>query len=233
MASQGHGSQQSNTAPWGAQGPYLRYMFRQAKSLYQNDPFSYYPGQTVAGFTPDQLQAQNLAAYRAQNDPLLGASESGLMDTMSGKYLNPDSNPNLGYYTQRAFQSALPQFDKQAEASGRYGSDAWATGKATTMADIVGNIYGGAYNQERANQMQAYQAAPQVAQQDWNDISNLAAVGQEQQNMNQANINADMQKYQYNQIAPWQQLGELQGAIQGNYGGTVQGYGHQSSFGKS
>jgi hypothetical protein len=213
----------SATAPWKAQQPYLKDLMSQAQQL-TSVPMQYYPGQTIAGFTDAQTQAQQEALTRANaGSPLLSGAQQGVQDTMSGKYLNPDSNPYLNYYTDRAFQKALPQFDNTAVAAGRYGSDAWGVGKGTTMADITGNIYGGAYNAERANQMAAYGMAPGLAAQDYADIAQKAAVGQEQQSMNQAQIDAARQKYEWGQAEPYNRLGAYQGLVTGNYGSQVAG----------
>ena len=222
MGGSSHGTSTSQTNPWKPQQPYLKDVFKRASSLY-NTPMQYYGGQTYADFTPEQSQAQDWASRRAlAGSDLTRGAQQGVADTMSGKYLNPDTNPYLGYYTDRAFQKAVPQFDSSAVSAGRYGSDAWGTGKGALMGDIAGNIYGGAYNNERANQMAAYQAAPALANQDYADISKLAAVGEEQQNMNQTAINDAMQRYNFAQMEPWQRLGMYDQFIEGQYGGTNQ-----------
>jgi hypothetical protein len=53
--------------PWSGQQPYLQDLFAQAQDLYYNQPQSYYPGQTVAPFNADQLQAQQWLKNYALN----------------------------------------------------------------------------------------------------------------------------------------------------------------------
>lgn len=261
------GKKQSTTTgttqvePWGPQQPYLQGGFRRAEAL-SHIPLEYYGGPQVAGFTPEQTQAQELATGRAlAGSPLLrgaqtkaGQISTGSMlgrtpdlqyieDTLSGKYLTPESNPYLDYYTERAFEETLPQWDTTATEAGRFGSDVWALGKGRTMADIQSSIYGGAYETERDRQatmeqyatglgeaayqseadrmMQAIGMAPQLAREDYFDMAQLASVGAEKQALKQAEIDAAKQKFEFEQMEPWQRVGNYMNIVTGDLGGTT------------
>ena len=75
--------QTTRTEPWEQQKPYLERGFEFTEDLYRGGQLNpaYYPGQTVAGFTPAQKAAQD-ATLRYATDPqtnlFMGAAQSGL-----------------------------------------------------------------------------------------------------------------------------------------------------------
>lgn len=209
------------TEPSRLQLPYLKMGLFEAQKLY-GSPLTYYPGETIAGFTPEQQLAQQLATQRAlAGSPLLGAGKSELQATITGQYLTPQSNPYLRHYTQRAFEETLPMIDTSAIQAGRYGSGAWGLMRGRTMADITSNIFGQAYEAERGRQLQALQLAPAYAESEWADISRLAAVGEEKQAMEQARINEEIARHEFGQLEPWQRLANYMNLISGQLGGTT------------
>lgn len=75
-----------------------------------------------------------------------------------------------------------------------------------------------AYNNERSNQIRGMISAPQLAQADYQDLSALSEVGTARENYAQEQINADINKYNYEaqrQLAALQNYANL---VQGNYG---------------
>lgn len=87
------------------------------------------------------------------------------------------------------------------------------------MAGLAG--LGGLYQSGNAQQLQALGMAPGLANQDYNDLAQLYGVGSQLQGQNQAQINADMARYNYNQQLPMQQLAQYANTIGGNYGGNT------------
>lgn len=212
------------TEPSTFQKPYLSYGFSEARKLY-GQPIQYFPGKTIAGFSPEQLQAQTLATQRAlAGSPEIAAGSQELRGILSGKYLTPESNPYLGYYVSRAYESALPQLDTTAIQAGRYGSGAWGLAKGRTMADIASEIYGSAYQQERQNMLQALNLAPAFSEAAWGDISRLAEVGAEKQQMEQALINEQIARHEFEQMEPWERLANYLNMISGEMGGVTTSY---------
>lgn len=177
---------------------------------------SYYPGVTTAGFTPEQLQAQGMTSERAMGgSPLLGASKEYASDTLSGRYLNPDTNPALAGLMKSGMEQIMPNVD--AQSGGRYGSDTWALMKGKALADVASNVY----NPERERMQGMSTIAPQLDQMDYFDIGKLAAVGEEKQGMKQALINEQVKRHEFSQLEPWQRLGMFTNLVSGDWGGTT------------
>ena len=212
---------QTTTGPPDWQAEYLQDIAGQAKGESQS-PLSYYPGQSVAGFTPEQTEAQNRAAARARaGSDLTRAGQNEILKTTRGDYVNPESNPWLKSFYDKAAEVAMPQIDTSAQQAGRYGSNAWGTMKGKTAADLATGIYGGAYNQERDRQAQATALAPQYAELDYNDISKIAAIGEEKRGMAQTLIDQDKAKHQFTEMEPYERLGLYSNLINGDWGGVT------------
>ncbi len=262
------------------QQPYLKDIYGQASGLGEKN-IQYYPGQTVSPFTPEQAAAQTATTNRAlQGSPLLGAaqqqtlgtiqgqgygqeyvnplSQKEVNKTISGAYLDPNTNPWLAKTYETAAQDVAktfgqvtaPAIRKEAMGTGAFGGarqgvaeGTAATGFAGELSNLATKIYGPAYetergrqttatqqaqdlaNQqyqaERARQMAATAAGPGMAEADYEDISKLAAVGQEKQAMDQAGIDAAMKKWEFSQMEPWQRLGMYSNILTGDVGGTT------------
>lgn len=76
------------------------------------------------------------------------------------------------------------------------------------------------YDQGLTNMMRGAALAPQLANQDYVDIGQLANAGATQQNLQQQQINDAIQRYNYNQNLPYNNLSNYLGLIQGNYGSS-------------
>lgn len=234
----GGGGQTQNTIqksdPWAGQQPYLQYGFQQAQQNYQSSNPQYYPGQTVAGFNPTQQLAQGLSMQRALNgSPVTNSASNMLTNTENGAYLN--SNPYLdGMFNSAAdgvvrnfSQAVAPGIGSQFENAGRYGSGLYQNQMSQarqdlgkTLGNMASNIYGNNYQQERGRMMQGLWSAPALANQSWTDLQHLGGVGDAQQQLQQSLINADMQRWNFNQNQPAAKLAQYMGMIQGNYGNS-------------
>lgn len=231
----GGGTSTTSAEPWSGQQPYLSDVYGQAQAQYEA-PMEYYPGQTTAGFQPEQEAAMGLTTQRAlMGNPLLPQAQGVMSDTLAGKYMDPSSNPWLAEtYNQaagglsRQFQEAtMPEIRRQAMAAGAYGGERQGVaegiagrGLADSMSNLATGIYAPAYQQERGFQQQAMTQAPGLAEADYTDIGKLAAVGEERQAMEQSLIDEALKKWQFSQEEPWQRLGMYSNLITGNAGGT-------------
>lgn len=214
-------SSTTSSSPWGPQAEQLKGIFSTAEGLGKK-PLEYYPESTVEGFTPDQVTAQNLTRTRAmEGSPLLKGAQNYVGDVMGGKYLSPDSNPWLKSTFDRALESSLPQLSTSATASGRSGSDIAGLVENDLRSRLATDIYGGAYNTERGYQNQAVNFAPQLAREDYFDIGNLAALGEDIRSMGQAKRDEDVSRFQFEQMEPWQRATMQKNLISGDYGGTT------------
>jgi hypothetical protein len=112
--------------------------------------------------------------------------------------------------------------------AGRYGSGVSAdiqNRAATTMANSLTNKYGDLafqnYNQERARQEAASGAAPALAAADYNDINQLMKSGQGMESYQQKALDADMNKFNFEQNLPYSKLSTYLGSVYGAPQGSV------------
>ena len=208
--------------PWGPQTPYLKYGMDEATRLYQQAGPQYYPGSTVAGFSPTQQQAQQMGAARATNGNAgMKMSEGMNNDFMSGKYLNSDP------YSDQVFQNiqskVLPSVNSQFMNSGRYGSDSHAGTMTTDLTNAYAPYASQQYQQGLDRMQQAGQNAFGYAANDWTDINALSNIGGQQQQLGQQELNDAAARWDYYQQLPYNKLGQYQNNIGGNYGGTTVG----------
>lgn len=224
--------------------PYVSYGLNEAVDLYKSGVPNYYPGQTYV--SPSQqtqaaLQAQQTRAL--QGNPLLPAAQQQQQSVIGGQYLanNPFFNQALagagGAATQQYFD-AINQAQSGASQAGRYGSGAQenlfnraGTTLANTLANTAGNLAYQNYAAERGRQEQAAAGAPQLAMADYADINQLAQAGQTAEDYQQAALQSDIARYDFEQNLPYQKLSNLLGAVYGAPQGSVVQTSQQSSGG--
>ena len=205
---------ETNTSPWGGQQPYLTNLFKRAENLYQQGPLEFYPGETYAGMSPVSGQAlEGITQRGLEGSPLNAASGGYLQDVLGGKYLNQE-NPGFQSVANRARAAA----DSTYSGLGRYGSGA----HDTAVADSIGNLAYQDYSNQLGRMDYAAGLAPTIAGQDFVDLNAVLGAGDRYQGELQNQINADLQRYNFQQQAPYSNLQDYMGFIQGNYGGTSQ-----------
>ena len=224
------------TVPWGPQQPYLLDLFSKSQDLLNNSDLSYYPGNTVAPMSPLQIQAQGMAANNAINTMAPFVSNmTGANNFLLGPVLNPSSNPSLQAYADyltntmtRAFnEDVLPQVRSGAVAAGQGGStrQGIAEGIATdrfqqNLGGALSSLYNSAYGQGLDALLRGTALAPQTLQAQQAVPAALSAVGAEQQAYQQAILNEYINRYNYNQTAPWDELAQYSQLVTGGFGGT-------------
>lgn len=248
--------------PWAGQQPYLSDIFRQAQQLYNSGGMApnYYPGQTVAGqsqWTHDALQMQ---ANRAQNgSPLIDNASNAMNNITTGQalqnnqglnilnQLSQEDNPYVDELYNRANSQAQSAINGNFSAAGRYGSGAHAAASADAANNLANEMYsslwdkradaaqaaGQLYNTGIGQQVVAGQAGQQLANQAYTDAEALSQAGGIMDDYNQQLINADIDRYNYNQQKALLALQNYNNLIQGSYGGTTTTTGQQSSSGST
>lgn len=130
-------------------------------------------------------------------------------------------------------------------AAGRTMQDLIQSGtrQGQSMADLAANMYGGAFESGQQRALQAAQYGGQQLGQAWGGAQRstlgamgmapemyqlglapsqtLMGMGDRWQQMDQARIADAMKRYQFQQDAPWMQLGNLKNMIEGSYGGST------------
>lgn len=198
--------------PWKESQPYLTDIMKSAQGAYgQSANDQYYPGSTVVPFSPQTQQSMNMVQQRAiDGSPLIGAAQGELQKTISGGYLDPTQNPAW----QTMMDGVTNQVNSQFGAAGRTGSGA----NAEALARGITQGGAGIYDQERQRQMQAQLFAPTMANQDYYDAGMLGQVGQQQEQQSANYLTDSMNRYNYNQSKPWDNLNKYSAILNG-YGG--------------
>lgn len=94
-------TQTSTSEPWGPQIPYLEQAMSGASNLYNNYTPQYYPGNQVAGMSPEQLAGiQGIDAAASGGAPLTNATQNFATNLEGGGYFG--ANPSIPYFTALA-----------------------------------------------------------------------------------------------------------------------------------
>ncbi len=231
----GGGQQVSRTELDPTLQPYVAYGLEEAKRLYQpeNRP-QYYPGQTFVGPSGYTTEAMQAAAERARaGSPLAQAALGQQQATVGGGYLG--GSP----FFQGAFQAAARPLEQTymdaisrarsaASSAGRYGSGAMgqlegrAEGAlATGLSDIAGKLAYENYARERGLQEAAATRAPALAESQYGDIQRLANVGAMSEEYALRPVAADIARYNYGQLSPFQALQGFLGSVYGAPSGMM------------
>jgi hypothetical protein len=225
-----------NNDPWSGQQTYLNDLFKRAQDQ-SNTPVQQFPNSTVVPFSGQTNDALQMAEQRARaGSPTLQAGQEAIRSSASGEMLNP--NPYLDNVVDAASRplmrqftdSVMPGIDANFSASGRYGSGSHtrAMEGATdslgrSLADLSGGLAYQNYGDERNRQMAAAQLSPTMAQADYTDIGQLQNVGGAYESQAGAQLQDQINKFNYDQTEAQRRLG--------NYGALVAGgsFGGQST----
>jgi len=209
--------------------PYLGYGLTEAQRLYQAGGPQYYGGQTyVSPSTTTQTGLQALEARAKLGNPLLQSAQNQLQSTVSGEFLG--GNPFFqGAFAPAAkaaesqFKQSLGDIAGKASLAGRYGSGAMgslqdrATGAFTqSLANTAGQLAYQNYDAERARQQAATLASPAMASADYQDIQQLINAGQAREGYTGQQQQADIQRFNFLQNQPQQNLQTYLNSVYGN-----------------
>jgi len=203
--SKGGGETRTITSSTGAPAyaqPYLQYGLEQAKALYQSPTPQYYPGSTVVGYSPETEAA--LAAtrqYASQPNQLV----SGVQDVVAQNLMG--TNP----LQAAAFRPVIEQVEGTLGKAGRYGSQYGAQAMAQSLAPYALQAQQAAISQAPA----AYQfgLAPSEL---------MMGVGAAREEQARAQLQADIDRFTFEQNKPQQKLAEYLTSVQGGTVGTQQ-----------
>ena len=237
-------TKQSNEPPAYIQ-PYLQKGIQDLTTLYDKGQApGYYPGATVA--TPSaNTQAALSALYErsVRGSPHGKSIMANLNETMGGKYLDVDANPYFqkalaaGFRPQNEqfMQEVLPGLEGRFALSGRYGSGAHTgtTDRAVdsltrAQADAAAKASSGAYDAERSRMLGAAGTAaglfPQLQAADYQDINAMGQAGAGWDQQNQARIDSDIARYNYDANKDWNYINRYLASLNAGYpGGEMSG----------
>ena len=177
--------------------PYITYSLGEAKRLYEGMPQA--PETLAVSPSAATQQALQMAQERAiGGSPLLRSAQEEQLATIQGRGVNPF----LGGALEQANRLAGEQYTRNIEAlqskassMGRYGSSAMGQQAGTAqdvfaraLAEQGGQLAYSSAEAERARQIAASQAAPQMAAADFADLQRLLQVGQAREGYEQQAI---------------------------------------------
>lgn len=197
--------------------PYVTYGLEEAKRLYQSESPQFFPGQTYVSPSEQTQQALQMAQQRAiQGSPLTGAAQAETLATIQGRGVNPFLAGALEQTNRLAgeqFNRNIQNLQSSAASAGRYGSNAMGqqAGQAQdifarALAEQGGQLAYNSAEAERARQMAAVGAAPQMAQADYADIQRLLSVGGAREAQSAAELQDAMNRFNFQQNLPQMKL---------------------------
>ena len=217
--------------PWDVAVPYMEGGFEEAKNLYNNYSPEYYTGQTQAGFTPDQLTAQQgIRDFAVQGAPsIMNPALSAYQQGTSANMLDVANNPYVNNMAQAAADramggvyDALSNIGHNAIASGGYGGgrQGIAEGNAIAGAADAANqaaaqIYSNAYGQGLGHQRGTLGMTGSLMNAGFKPYSALGSSGAQQQAREQALIRDAMAQQSFEQNLPYEKFAKYQQGISG------------------
>lgn len=187
--------QASSTEPPAFQKPFLEYGLSQAKQLYESGAPQYYPGQTVVGYSPEsEMALQGIRQQAISGSPFIQGVQDVVMQNLMG------TNP----LQAAAFRPVVEQVQAQAAQAGRYGSGYQQAALAQALAPMALEA-----------QQRAIAQAPAARQFGYADLETLAGVGAAREAQQQAELAADVERFQFEQARPQEKLQQYLAAIRG------------------
>lgn len=224
-------------------------LMRDSLAYYESGGPKYFEGNTVAG--PNATQQ---GARQGTLDYARGQGQQSVNNAISANnyWLQPgvmtDFNSIPGYgatrqgiindATRSLTDSTLPVLRDEAVLSGQYGGTSQQIGEALAVsrtnegiAQQLGNLDLGIYNTNAQMQNNALGRAGQMFDLGLAPNSTIEGVGAMQQADEQQQIDADISRWNFEQMAPLLNLQALQGLTgsAGQYGGTTTSSGTQSA----
>lgn len=156
-------------------------------------------------------------ADRLSQDTLSGAQLQGSFgDKLSQNYLaggalqgNLANQSGQNFFTGAGLQGGFAQMLANLGLSG-----------STLQEKSAGDLQN-AYGQNMQHILSGLALAPTTQQMKYTDPSQLYAAGTTEQSLGQSGINDAVQRWNYEQSAPYQKIAQYLGAVTGNYGGTT------------
>ena len=229
--SKGSETETINADPWDVAVPYMESGFKEAANLYNNNTPQYYSGQTQAGFTPDQLTAQQgIRDFATQGAPsIMNPAMSAYQQGTSSNMLDVANNPYVNNMAQSAADRAmggvydsLSNIGHSAIASGGYGGGRQGiaegqaiAGAADSANQAAAQIYSDAYGQGLGQQRATLGMTGGLMSAGFSPYGALGTSGGQQQAREQALINDAMSKQQFEQNLPYDKLAKFQAGITG------------------
>lgn len=181
-----------------------------------NKSYNPYQGQRDAALNPTQTSAIGMIQDRATTGSATNANAEGQLN----QFIQGGTNPYLDATYAKAADQVSNSVNSNFSQAGRYGSGAQTDVLSQNLGDLATNIYGGAYAQDRSNQMQAIGMAPQFGDLAYKDAGQLLNAGQVLQDDAQNPLDFRYGQYQEEENLPYKQLAGMSGVFGSNLGSS-------------
>jgi hypothetical protein len=198
-----------------------------------NVPYEKYPGQRIAGLTPQQTQGLGMIEQYATNNPITPEAQNLLSGTLRGDYLDIGTNPAWEPMSQRISEAyrygTAPQTDAAFARAGAFGQGNSAYNQQVltnqrAYGDALSGLAGQLYLGERQNQQAALGMSPLINQMGYSDAQALIGAGDAYRQYQQDLLNQGYQDWTERKNYPWMQMqnyANLTPALLGNQGTTT------------
>lgn len=191
--------------------------FAQSAINLNNTPYQAFQGQRFADLNPTQQAGLDAITNRAtQGSQTINMAEQALQNNIQGGQTNPYLDAMVG----RAQDSVRSQFNTGAVSSGSFGNSGLQEQFTRNLGDVASQMYGNAYETDKARQMQSIGMAQQFGNQAYTDASQLLNAGQIRQDQDQQGRDFQFQQFQEQQNDPYKKLSAMAGVFGTNLGGT-------------
>lgn len=227
----GGGEQVQRMEPSVLQAPYLSNLYSQAQNLYDTGPQQFYDQNTIARPTDLQLQGEEAARLGALNQqtqvagsllPAIQNQLAGPQNVANNPYLAGAATAALRPVYQNA-QNLLTQARRGANEAGQLNSDRQALLEQGVIGDYMtraGDISAGMYNQAYENALRTQAASianvPTAMQSLMQPSQTLMGLGNLQTQRAQQAIDADRERFEFGQQAPYQALNQYGNIVAGS-----------------
>jgi len=221
----------AKTDPWDVAIPHISGGFDEATRIYNEHTPEYYSGQTQAGFSPDQLTAQQgIRDFATQGAPsIMNPAISAYQQGTSANMLDVANNPYVNNMAQAAADRAYGGLNSQlanirggAIASGGYGGGRQGIAEGTALSgaadsanQAAAQIYSNAYGQGLAHQSNTLGQTGSLMGAGFQPYGALGMSGGQQQGREQKLIQDAMAQQQFMQNQPYDKLAKYQQGITG------------------
>ena len=216
--------------------PFLQQTATEAQNIYKSGGPSYFPGSTVvpmSGATTTGLS--NIENLATQGGTLTPAASQELLATIQGRGVNPflagavqsATAPIYDRFRQETIPELQSIFARTGGTGGSaegFGAERAATALGRGLAEQAGTLAYGSAEAERARQLAATQLAPQMDAARFADAQALLGVGGAREAQSAAELQAQLDKYNYEQNLPSLRLNQYIEQLKGgSQGGIVTG----------
>lgn len=220
--------------PWSGQQPYLIDIFEKSRDHFYDGGREYYPGLTVAPFSPDTDKAFEMQRSLALHNPISSSARDLTSATLRGDFLGQNPYRDEAYdsaaraVTRNFKEGVRPSLDASFAKYGRSGSglhgntvDMARDSLGRSLNDLADKFYFDTYRTERQNQLQALGLAPSANKMGFADAAAMRELGLQQEQWDQRMLDEMRGRYEYDRDVDYDMLKKYSQLLYGNFGQTV------------